>query len=59
MLNQKVQNIRTEYEVFETSSREFIHEKFLELEARQRNYEDRVQIDLDNRQRKLFKLRFL
>lgn len=49
VLTQKMQNTRTEYEVFETSSKEFMHEKFIEMEARQRNYEDRTQVDLDNR----------
>jgi chromosome segregation ATPase len=49
LLSQKVNNTRTEHEVFQANSREFIHEKAIELESRQKNYEDKVQIEIDQR----------
>jgi len=49
VLTSKVQNNRTENEVFQTNVRETIHEKFIEVESRQKNFEDKVHIGIDER----------
>ena len=46
---QKVNSVRTENEVFQNNTREYIQERFLEIEARQKNYEDKIQIQIDQR----------
>ena len=49
LLSQRVNNSRTENEVFQRNSREFMHEKFNENDTRFKSYEDKVHIEIDQR----------